>query len=325
MKIVLDAFGCDFPDKVIKGASKAVREIEDLNLIVVGDEKYINSILNEEQFDRNRIEILHASEVITNNESPSEALRHKKNSSLRVAYERLKTDDDCVAMVSCGSTGAVIVGAVLCLGRAEGIERPALACILPCDNKKLTCLVDCGANVDTKPHQLLQFATLANDYVKKAYSIKEPKIALLSVGTEDAKGNLLTKETFSLLKQSNLNFIGNIEGKTILSGDADVIVTDGFSGNVLLKSIEGVSASVIKAFAKLLVECAPKNSDLTFINRALFEFNRAYDLNSLGGGILLGVKKTVIKGHGSANEDTVVNTIKQALKVCQNEKPIDWF
>ena len=321
MKIVIDAFGCDYPEKVIKGTAKAIREIQDVSLVVVGKEEYIKSILEKEEYDESRLEIVNAEEIITNNESPSVAIRQKRDSSLRVAYKILKENEDCKVLISCGSTGAVIVGAVICLGRADGVERPALASILPCDNKKLTCLVDCGANVDCKPHQLLQFAKCASDFMARVYGIERPVVALLSVGTEDAKGNALTKETFALLKESDLNFIGNMEGKTVLSGNADVIVADGFAGNVLLKAVEGVAGSVMKTFVGLLKNNAEGNTDFTFVKKAMKDFHQKYDFNSLGGAILLGTKKPVIKGHGAANEDTIVNTVKQAMKMYAAEKP----
>ena len=321
MKIVIDAFGCDYPEKVIKGTAKAIREIQDVSLVVVGKEEYIKSILEKEEYDESRLEIVNAEEIITNNESPSVAIRQKRNSSLRVAYKILKENEDCKALVSCGSTGAVIVGSVMCMGRADGIERPALASLLPCENGEFTCLLDCGANVDCKPNQLVQFAKLGAEYMQKAYGIVEPTVALLSVGTEDAKGNLLTKETFALLKESNLNFIGNMEGKTVLSGNADVIVADGFAGNVLLKAVEGVAGSVMKVFVGLLKKNAKVNTDFTFVKRAMGDFMKSYDFNSQGGAILLGVKKPIVKGHGAANEDTVVNCVKQAIKICTEEKP----
>ena len=323
MKIVIDAFGCDHPEKVIKGTAKAIREIENVSLALVGREERIRSVLQTEEYDESRLEIINAEEVITNDESPSVAIRQKRNSSLRVAYKMLKENDDCKALISCGSTGAVIVGSVMCLGRADGIERPALASILPCENGKFSCLLDCGANVDCKPHQLVQFAELGVEYMQRAYGIENPTVALLSVGTEDTKGNALTKETFSLLKESDLNFIGNMEGKTVLSGQADVIVTDGFVGNVLLKAVEGVAGSVMKTFVELLKKNSNESSDFTFVKRAMGDFGKKYDFNSLGGAILLGVKKPVIKGHGAANEDTVINCVRQAIKICTEEKPFE--
>lgn len=323
MKIVIDAFGCDHPEKVIKGTAKAIREIENVSLALVGREEAIRSVLQTEEYDESRLEIINAEEVITNDESPSVAIRQKRNSSLRVAYKTLKENDDCKALISCGSTGAVIVGSVMCLGRADGIERPALASILPCENGEFSCLLDCGANVDCKPHQLVQFAECGVNYMRKAYGIENPTVALLSVGTEDAKGNLLTKETFALLKESDLNFMGNMEGKTVLSGSADVIVADGFSGNVLLKAVEGVAGSVMKTFVGLLKNNANENTDFTFVKKAMGDFGKKYDFNSLGGAILLGTKKPVVKGHGAANEDTIVNCVKQAIKICTEEKPFE--
>jgi len=252
MKIVIDVYGCDNPDRVIKGCVKAIREIDDVCLILVGKENEIIEKIKNEDFDKKRIEIINADEVITNNESPSVAIRQKRNSSLRVAYKTLKENDECLAMITCGSTGAVIIGSIMCLGKEEGVERPALATLLPCTNGKFSCLVDCGANVDTKPNQLVQFAKSATKYMQRSFRINNPSVALLSVGTEDAKGNILTKETFTLLKESNMNFVGNMEAKTVLSGDVNIIVSDGFAGNVLLKSIEGVSKSVMSTFVSLL-------------------------------------------------------------------------
>ena len=278
-----------------------------------GRRAYIEDVLSGEEFDCSRLEILDAEEVITNNDHPSRAIVKKKNSSLVLAYQRLKEDETCKALISAGNTGAVIAGGVLVLGRAEGVERPTLTTLLPAANGKVSCMSDCGANVDCKPQQLLSFARLASEYMRRAYKIDDPKVGLLSIGTEDEKGNALTKETFGLLKESELNFVGNMEAKTLLSGDCDVIVTDGFAGNIALKTIEGVSSTAIKACMGLLKKNAPKDTDFTFIMRALNEFMGVYDFNSLGGAVLLGVKKLVVKTHGSSNEDTIVGAVRQAL------------
>ena len=314
MKVIVDAFGSDNPSAVIKGVAKAIKNIPNIEIVISGDAEIISNTLKNEEFDNTRLEILDAKEVITNNDNPTMALLQKKDSSLLKAYKRLKNDDNCIALISAGNTGAVIAGSVIILGKVKDVERPTLATILPTINNKLTLLLDCGANVDCKPHQLLTFAKLGANYLETNYNISTPKVALLSVGTEDKKGNALTKETFNLLKESNLNFVGNMEAKTILSGEVDVIVCDGFAGNTMLKAIEGVSSTVLKTFVGLLKKHSFDNTDFKFVNNAVADFMKIYDFNSLGGAVILGVNKLVIKTHGSSNENTIVNAVKQAIQ-----------
>lgn len=318
MKVVIDAFGCDNSTAVIKGVAKAINSTEGVTLVVSGKKEIIEDVLKTEDFDRSRLEIIDAEEVITNNDHPSMAFVKKKNSSLVKAYKRLKEDDECVAMISAGNTGAVIAGSVIILGKKEGVDRPALATVLPISDTQSGLLLDCGANVDCKPHQLVAFAQYGSEYLKTNYNIENPKVAILSIGTEDEKGNALTKETFSLLKESSLNFVGNMEARTILAGNADVIVTDGFVGNVVLKSIEGISKTVIKTFVSLLKKNSDENVDFSFVKKSLNDFMEIYDFNTMGGAVLLGVNKLVIKTHGSSNEDTVVNAVKQAMRNGKN-------
>ncbi len=316
-KILVDVFGCDNPLEIVKGLAKAINEIEDVALVAVGDKEYIESSLEDVEFDRERLEILDAKESITNEDSPVVAIRQKKDSSLVVGYTALKDREDIPVMITAGNTGAVIAGAILVLGRERREDRPFLATFLPNDKGTLTCLADCGANVDCRPEHLMTFARHSVEYMTKIMNIENPKVGLLSVGTEDKKGNNVTKETFALLKQSDLNFCGNVEGKTVLSGDVDVIVADGFNGNVLLKSIEGTAKSVVKRTVELL----KKNSngiDMGFVKKSIAELMQTLDFNSLGGAMLLGVKKPIVKAHGSANSDTVVNTVKQALKIIKS-------
>lgn len=315
MKILIDVFGCDNPDSVIVGLANAINQLPQVELIACGDASLIAERLSGIEFDRSRLEILDAPEIITNHEKPVYAVRTKKRSSLVVAYNALKGRDDIPIMISAGNTGAVIAGAVLLLGRDDREDRPTLITCLPNDKGGFTCLADCGANVDCRPEHYVQFARYANSYVKSVYGIENPKIALLSVGTEDEKGNGVTKEAFALLKQSELNFVGNMEAKSALTGDYDVIVADGFHGNVLLKTIEGTAKSLIRRTIDLIKKHADKDTDLTFVKRAFGELNGVIDFNSLGGAILLGAKKPIIKAHGSANSDTVVNTVKQALAI----------
>lgn len=312
-KIILDCYGCDNPAEVIRGGAQAIAAVDGVSLIVTGNAEEIQSVLKDELFDRSRLEILDAREVIVNGESPVTAVRTKKNSSLAVAYERLKSDPSVKAMISAGSTGAVLCGAVMLLGRCEGVKRPALASVLPADNGKFVCLADCGANVDSKPEHLLDYARFASEYMKSAFGISSPRVGLLSVGTEEGKGNALTKEAYVLLKESGLNFVGNIEAKSVLSGGADAVVCDGFDGNVILKSIEGTAKSVSARLYKLLARFAPEGTDTSFIKRSFGELMKSLDFNTQGSAILLGVQKIVLKAHGSAVAETVVNTVKQAV------------
>jgi glycerol-3-phosphate acyltransferase PlsX len=317
-KILIDAFGCDNPDAVIEGVAKALNEIKDVKLAVVGNSDYIVNYLKDSECDFSRLEIIDAKEVITNEDSPVEAIRCKKQSSLVVGYTALKNRDDLPIMITAGSTGAVIAGAVLVLGRESRDDRPFLATFFPSDNGGFTCLADCGANVDCRPDHLLTFAKYSSEYVSKVYNIERPRVGLLSNGTEDKKGNSVNKEAFALLKASELNFVGNVEAKTALSGQVDVIVTDGFNGNILLKSIEGTAKSILLRISALLKKNAGENTDMTFVKKSFAELMQTLDFNTMGGAMLLGVKKPIIKAHGSANADTVVNTVKQAINIVKS-------
>ena len=314
IKIVIDCCGADNPKEVIIGASRAVNEIQGVSLILVGFEDEIKSVLSDCQYDKSKIEIINATENITNNDEPVFAIRTKPNSSLPKAYEVLK-NGQAKALISAGSTGALLAGSMLCLGKENMLERPFLASLLPTDDGKYVCLADCGANVDCKPHQLLAFAKYSALYMKSYFGIESPKVALLSVGTEEKKGNAVTKETFALLKESGLNFIGNIEGKTVLSGDADVVVADGFSGNVLLKNIEGTAKSVILRLNGIIKRLATEKDDLTLIKKSFQELMKKLDFNTQGGAVILGIKKVVVKAHGAGTSETIVSTVKQAKKM----------
>ncbi len=320
MKILIDGFGCDDPRGFLSGIPEAIKQNPDVTLAVVGDKDVIEEILSGCEFDRGRLEIIDAKEVITNEDSPVLAIRMKKNSSLTVALKTLRDSEDIGVMITAGSTGAVIAGSTLILGREDREDRPTLVTLLPNDLGTITSIADCGANTDSRPEHLLKFATYASRYMASVYGIAAPKVALLSVGTEDEKGNELTKEAFKLLSASELNFVGNIEARTALSGEVDVIVTDGFSGNVLLKSIEGTAKSVIKRMVGMLMKHAKADTDTSFIKSAVGELLTTIDFNSMGGAIILGAKKPIIKGHGSANSDTLVNTVKQAAQIIKNRK-----
>lgn len=313
-KIIVDCLGCDNKTAVIKGIAKALNEIDDVIIYASGDEKEIKSILHDENYDKSRLGFINAPEVITNNDSPVLAIRTKENSSLVQALQFLRNNYDVSALISAGSTGAVLCGSIIILGKEENVDRPTLVSYLPTSNNSNVCLTDCGANIDSRPQHLLEFATLANENVKKAFKIDNPRIGLLSIGNEDKKGNALTKEAFVLLKNSDLNFVGNVEPKNVLNGDVDVVVADGFYGNILLKTIESSAKAILKSILNKLYKHIPSDADSSFIKESYEECLKEIDFNSQGGAQILGIKKAVIKAHGSANEDTIVNCIKQAIK-----------
>lgn len=317
MKVLIDVFGCDSPDLIIRGLALAINRVDGVTLVACGDKEYILDKLKDEEFDRSRLEILDAKDVITNEDQPVVAIRSKTQSSMVVALNELKNNPEIPVMISGGNTGALIAGSILIVGRETIQDRPTLITLLPNDKGGMTCLVDCGANVDCLPEHLVQFAGYANKYVSKVYNIESPKVALLSVGTEDSKGNAQTKEAFGLLKNSGLNFVGNVEARTVLSGDYDIVVADGFAGNILLKSIEGTTKTVIGRLMKFIANRAG-NTDTGFVKLALQDLMHTIDFNSFGGAIILGAKKPVIKAHGSANSETVVSTVKQALQMVKS-------
>lgn len=316
MKIIVDAAGCDNPSAFAAGIAEAINQT-DAFIVVYGDKCPIESSLADKQFDRARLEIVHANEVITNNESPVRAVLGKKNASLTLAMKRLAEDSDCQALISAGSTGAVLCAASIMLQKTA--ERPALATTLPNKKGGLTCIADCGANVDCRPEQLARFAELAANYMQ-GFADRKPVVATLSIGTEDKKGNALSKATFELLKQTELNFIGNVEAKTVLDGDVDVVICDGFDGNVLLKSIEGTANLVAEKYTKLLLSNLPKGVSPSFITSSLDQLTDTFDFTSKGGAVLLGVNKLVIKAHGAANSLTLASCVKQAITALTGNK-----
>ncbi|MBE5732020.1 MAG: phosphate acyltransferase PlsX [Clostridiales bacterium] len=317
-KILIDVMGCDNPDAVIDGLALAINATEDVTLIACGDKTRIENRLKDKEFDSFRLEIINAPDEITNNDKSVNAVLMKKQSSLIVSLNTLKTTKDIPVMITAGSTGALIAGSILILGRNKPDDRATLVTHFPTDKGGMAVLADCGANVDCGPEHLLKFAQYANDYVKKVYGVENPRIGLLSNGTEDSKGSALTLSAFKLLKEdTSLNFIGNMEAKTTISGDYDVVVSDGFSGNVLLKSIEGTAISIIKRAMACFKQSVKSPEEMQTVKKAFNLLLSQLDFNSTGGSVLLGVRKPVIKAHGSANSDTVVHTVKQAIHMIE--------
>ena len=321
IKIAVDCFGGDrSPSANVEGAIKALKENNDLYLILVGDEELIKKELSNFEYDQERLEILHASDVITCNDTPTDAIRRKKESSMVKAFDLLRNEDDVRGMVSIGSTGAVLAGAVMKVGRIPGVKRPACCPILPTMNDGIVAICDSGANVDCDPQYLQQFAIMGSLYLNKAYNIENPRVGLLNVGVEEEKGNALVKETYQLLKNEtpNINFKGNMESRELLTGEFDLIVCDGFNGNVLLKSAEGACLEVMKLLKKTITNGFRNKIGALLLKKGLYEIKDKMDYNNYGGAVVLGVKKTIVKGHGSSKAPAVYHCSKQAYNMEKN-------
>ncbi len=321
MRIVLDVFGGDnAPGINIDGALMALEKNANFSLALVGKEDVINELLRGREYDKARIEVVAANSVITNDDAPTEAVRHQKDSSIVVSMNYLNSNDDAEAFVSAGSTGAVLTAAVLLLRRIKGVNRPALAPILPTALGGHVCLIDCGANTEPKPSNLLQFAKMGSAYMSYMYGIANPKVALLSNGTEDKKGNSLTKEAFPLLAQDNdVNFVGNMEARELLSGSYDVVVSDGFTGNAALKSAEGTAITLFGLIKQNIMAGGLRAKiGYLLLKPALKNVKKVMDYSDQGGAVLLGLKKIVVKSHGSSTASTICASILQAYDLASS-------
>jgi len=316
MKVVVDAFGGDnAPQAVVDGTLLALKKRKDISVVLTGDRDILLPLLPK---DETRIEIVDAKEVITNDDQPTLAIRQKKDSSLARAFDILKEDEDVVGLISAGNTGAVLTGAILKIGRIKGISRPALCSVLPTIVDKPVMLCDCGSNVDCKSEHLLHFAIMASAYYSIETNTDKPKVGLLNNGVEEHKGNELTKETHALMKNIPVNFVGNVEARELMSGDVDVIVADGFAGNVLLKTLEGVAHGM-----SALIKKEAKKNVFSIIGALMMgrfkRMKQKMDINKYGGAPFLGCKKLVVKTHGSGNADNFCNTILQVAKMYENK------
>lgn len=317
MKVVIDAFGGDnAPLEIIEGAILALNKHKDLEIILCGKENEIKKILGKRT---NRIEIVNADDVITNEDQPTEAIRHKKDSSLVKSYDILREREDVIGLVSAGSTGAVLAGAIMKIGRIKGISRPALAPILPTKKDSDVIIIDSGANIDCKPINLLHFALMGSAYYSIIYKKEKPRVALLNNGTEEEKGNELAKETYPLLKTAPINFIGNKEGRDFMSGDVDVMVTDGFAGNALLKGTEGAVGAVLSILKHSIKSHFMSKIGYLFMGKTFKEIkNRVDILSKHGGSPLLGCKKLIVKNHGSCKRNNILSSIEQTMVLHEN-------
>lgn len=315
-KIILDAMGGDnAPRATVEGAVLALENDKDLYLILTGRQNDIEAELKKYKYDKNRLEIVDCPDVIEMNDIPTEAVK-RKQSSLMAAYWMLKKRDDICGLVTAGSTGATIVGGQLILGRIRGIKRPALCPAIPNSRGGVTLLVDCGANAECKPVMLCQFAILGSAYAQAAFGIKNAKVGLLNNGTEEHKGDTLRQETYKIMSgMKDINFVGNVEGRDITIGECDVVVSDGFSGNVALKSIEGCGKLVLGIMKKELSSSFSTKLGYLFIRKAIKRMRARLDFDKVGGALLLGLKKPVVKSHGSSKPVTIANSIANAASI----------
>ena len=319
VRVAVDAMGGDnAPGEIVKGAVQAVQAEKDIKVFLVGRQDAVNAELAKYTYDKEKIEVVHAEEVIEMAEPPVNAIRKKKQSSLVIGMNMIK-HQEADAIVTAGSTGATLVGGQVLVGRIKGIERPPLAPLVPTE-KGVSLLIDCGANVDARPSHLVQFAQIGSIYMENIVGIKNPRVAILNIGAEEEKGNQLVKETFPLLKECpGINFIGSIEAREIPHGGADVIVCEAFAGNIVLKLYEGVAATLLSKVKEGLMSSLRSKIGALLIKPALKQTLKSFDASQYGGAPLLGLNGLVVKTHCSAKSIDVKNSILQCVTFKQQD------
>lgn len=319
MNIMIDGMGGDHaPEEIVKGAVQAAKEISG-TVSIIGREERINECLQALNWNGDNIEVVNATEVISNNESPAMAVRKKKDSSISKGMRMLK-EGKVDAFISGGSTGALLSAGLLILGRIRGIKRPAIAAFFPKIGMNDTSLIlDCGANAESRPEYLLQYGIMGSIFVEKVKGIENPEVMLLNVGAEEEKGDPLHKESFELLRNADINFKGNCEGRDVPFGCCDVVVTDGFSGNVFLKSSEGVALAVMKRIKQKMTEGLVAKAGALLSYNKLKEIKKEFDYSEEGGAPILGLKGPVLKIHGSSKANAVYNAILKAVPYVEQD------
>ena len=308
MKISIDAMGGDnAPYEIVKGVYEALEAFTDIEIQLFGDENKLASLITQHE----RLTIIHTDEVIEGTDEPVRAIRRKKNSSLVKMAESVKNGDSD-ACVSAGNTGALMAAGLFIVGRIEQVDRPALAPTLPTLDGKGFVMLDLGANADAKPEHLKQFAVMGSIYAEKVRGISKPRVGLLNIGTEDIKGNELTKDAFKLLKDAPINFVGNVESRDLLTGVADVVVTDGFTGNMVLKTLEGTASGIFTLLKEAFNTSAKTKISGLLVKSELKSIKNKLDYSEYGGAALFGLKAPVIKAHGSSNGRAIYHAIRQA-------------
>ena len=321
MKIIVDCFGGDkSPSANVEGAVLALREHSDLELILTGDENIIKSELDRLGCKSDRIEIIHAPDVITGEDKPTDAIRLKRDSSMIKAISMLRKEPDIAGLVSTGATGSLIAAATLRIGRIRGIRRPAFCPVLPTMDGGIVGICDSGANVDITPEMLLHQAILGSAYLKNVYGIKSPRVAMLNIGTESEKGDDLRKAAYPMLKDcESINFVGNMESRDLLSGRYDLVVCDGFSGNVLVKTTEGTALELLKKLKKDIYSKTIYKLGALLMKNMFMQEKEFMNYHNYGGSVLLGCEKTIVKGHGSSDAKAVKICIDQAYRMSSGE------
>lgn len=318
MKIAVDAFGGDnAPLSVIRGAHDAAREYG-VNIILTGDKDIIEKCAADNKIDLAGIEIRHTDSVFDMHDKPTDILKSKRGTSLGLAMD-LVANGEADAFVSAGSTGAIMAGATFIVKRIKGIERPAIGTVIPTMTDRKLLLMDAGANAECRPEMLRQFGIMASLYLENVEGIKDPEIGLLNIGTEDTKGGPLQIEAYKLLKESPVNFVGNIEARELPAGVCDAVISDGFTGNVVLKLYEGVASNMMKLIKRTLMSTFRSKIAALLAKKSLYSLKDKMNYDDIGGAPLLGVKKPVIKAHGSSNADAIKNAIKQAKRCAEND------
>lgn len=315
MKLAIDAMGGDHaPKAIVEGALKAIQDLDNIEIVLIGDENKIKPLLT----NTDRISIIHTTSMITNEDEPVRSVRRKKDASMVLMAKEVK-EKRADACISAGNTGALMSTGLFHIGRVKGIERPALAPTLPTIDQKGFLLLDVGANVDAKPKHLVQYAIMGSVYVQKVRGIDKPRVGLLNIGTEDGKGNELTKNAFTLLSNAPINFVGNIEARDLLEGKADVVVTDGFSGNIALKTIEGTALGLFSLLKKSLFSSLKAKMGALLVKNELKALKNQLDYAEYGGAGLFGLAAPVIKAHGSSDNRAIYSAIKQACYMVENQ------
>lgn len=319
INVAIDAMGGDnAPLEIVKGVIEALNEKEGFVVTLVGKEEEIKAELSKYKYDESRVEICNATEVIEMAEPPVAAIRKKKDSSI-VKGMYLVRDGKCDAFISAGSTGAVLVGGQVIVGRIKGVERPPLAPLIP-TQKGFSLLIDCGANMDAKPSQLVQFAQMGSVYMKNFMGVENPKVGIINVGAEEEKGNALVKDTFPLLKEcKDINFVGSVEARDIPLGECDVIVCDAFVGNVVLKMYEGTASALLSMVKKGLMSTLRSKIGGFLIKPALKKTLKGFSASDYGGAPLLGLKGLVVKAHGSSNSIEIKHSVHQCVEFSKND------
>lgn len=316
MNIIVDAFGGDnAPLEIIKGSIDAKNEYG-VDITLVGNEEIIKNVAKENEINIEGVKIVHAESVISQNEAGTEVVKSKKDSSMAVGLKMLH-DGEVDAFVSAGNSGAICVGATLIVKRIKGIKRPAFAPVIPTLEGNMM-LIDCGANVECKPQMLLQFGVMGSIYMEKVMGIKNPRVGLANVGTEPHKGGELQLKTYELLEKSKLNFIGNIEGRDVPVGGCEVCVSDGFTGNLILKTFEGVAGALMSKIKDVFNKNLKTKLAAAMVYSDLKEMKKSIDYNEFGGAPIIGCAKPVFKAHGSANAKTFKNAIRLTKEYVEN-------